>query len=302
MRRLLSLGLLGFLLSCQAPETKDSIQIVCTTGILGDLVAELVEGIDSVEVHSLMGPGTDPHLYKASQGDVFLLSKGDLIIYHGLHLEGKMQTVLEKLDEGKVYAAAEALNPQKLIQVSDYDNTYDPHVWFDLKLWAELSLNLQSRLVKMFPDQKALLKSNAHRYRKTLDSLHNWATTKIKEIPENQRVLITAHDAFKYFGAAFNIEVRGLQGISTTAEFGIRDVSDLANFISEQKIPAIFVESSVSPRAIEAVIEASGRKGHELHLGGELYSDALGEAKTTEGHFTGMFIHNVNTISEALKK
>lgn len=298
----LILFLISLLWAC-APETKDPnrFQIVCTTGMLADAVSALVEGIDSVEVISLMGPGTDPHLYKASQADVFALSRGDLIVYNGLHLEGKMHSLFKKLDSDRVLAAAEGIPKAMRINASEFENAWDPHVWFDLSLWAITTSVIRDKLMEVLPKDAELIAKNEKAYRKAIIELHHWAVKTIREIPENQRVLITAHDAFKYFGRAYGLEVRGLQGISTTAEFGIRDISNLAHFITDRNIKAVFVESSVSPRAIQAVRSAVKEQGHTLNLGGELYSDALGSPETGANTFFGMFRHNVQTISAGLR-
>lgn len=286
--------------ACKEPDEKKGYEIVCTTGMLADMVLQLTDGIDSIEVRALMGPGTDPHLYKASQGDVMALSRADLIVYNGLHLEGKMTSIFEKMERDRVYAAAEVLNPKVLINATDYEQAYDPHVWFDLKLWAEVCDGLANRLQKALPQHRQAVAANAETYRNALLSHHSAALTIFKQIPEKERVLITAHDAFKYFGAAYDIEVRGLQGISTTAEFGLRDVSDLAQFIHDRQIGAIFIESSVAPKSIEAVQEAVSRKGSKVEIGGELYSDALGPADSEANNFLGMFDYNVKTIAKAL--
>lgn len=298
----LILFLISLLWACE-PETKDPnrFQIVCTTGMLADAVSALVEGIDSVEVISLMGPGTDPHLYKASQADVFALSRGDLIVYNGLHLEGKMHSLFKKLDSDRVLAAAEGIPKAMRINASEFENAWDPHVWFDLSLWAITTSVIRDKLMEVLPKDAELIAKNEKAYRKAIIELHHWAVKTIREIPENQRVLITAHDAFKYFGRAYGLEVRGLQGISTTAEFGIRDISNLAHFITDRNIKAVFVESSVSPRAIQAVRSAVKEQGHTLNLGAELYSDALGSPETGANTFFGMFRHNVQTISAGLK-
>lgn len=303
MRIFLLLFILSFShWSCSVEEKPDGqFQIVCTTGMLADMTESLVAGIDSIEVIALMGPGTDPHLYKASQADVFALARADLIVYNGLHLEGKMQSLFKKLPPKRVYAVADTIPKGLRINASDFQEAYDPHIWFDLELWSLASKGLLLKLESALPKAKETFRRNAQVYQEKLDKTHLWAKTKFKKVPESQRVLITAHDAFKYFGRAYGLEVRGLQGISTTAEFGVRDISDLANFIWARKIQAIFVESSVSPRAIKAVQEAVNRKGGKLEIGGELYSDALGPAESGADNFIGMFRHNVETISKALK-
>lgn len=301
MRIWWSMFLVVFLISCEEAPNSDNYQIVCTTGMLADMTTALCQGIDSLEIQSLMGPGTDPHLYKASQADVFALSRADLIVFNGLHLEGKMAKLFHKLPEERVYPAAEVLSEKELINASAYQQAYDPHVWFDLSLWSKICFGLEHKLQEKLPDHKSLIARNAEKYRKGLAELHHWALKELSQIPEKQRVLVTAHDAFKYFGRAYQVEVKGLQGISTTAEFGLRDISELAEFISSRKIKAIFVESSVSPRAIEAVQEAVNRKAWELQIGGELYSDAMGPPQSGADHFYGMFRSNVETILSALK-
>jgi manganese/zinc/iron transport system substrate-binding protein len=297
---LLALSILTFT-SCTETAVPNTYKVVCTTGMLADIVRELAVGIDSIEVLALMGPGTDPHLYKATQGDVQALTGASLIVYNGLHLEGKMQGLFAKLGKERVYAAAEVIPAIELLNASDYANAYDPHVWFDLILWGKVAKGLQNRLIIALPEQAEKIRMNGSRYLKSLDEQHKWALTTIEEVPENQRVLITAHDAFKYFGRAYGMKVRGLQGISTTAEYGLRDISDLADFIVRSQIKAVFIENSVSPRAIEAVQENVKRRGHALKLGGELYSDALGANQSKAGTFHGMFEENVLTIVNALK-
>lgn len=302
MRKVLIALLIGALFqSCESPAEKEGYRIVCTTGMLADAVKNLCLNIDSLEITALMGPGTDPHLYKASQGDIMALSGADLIVYNGLHLEGKMNSLFKKLPVERVFAAAEALPEDKLINASDYAQAYDPHIWFDLKLWSKLCALLSQRLQKNWPQWASQIAANEAAYLEELQQSHLWALKKLNQIPEKQRVLVTAHDAFKYFGRAYGLEVRGLQGISTTAEFGLRDISNLAQFIKERGIKAVFVESSVSPKAIEAVQEAVRREGKDLALGGELYSDALGPPDSEAADFIGMFRENVKTIYKGLK-
>ncbi|MGB0978050.1 MAG: metal ABC transporter solute-binding protein, Zn/Mn family [Croceimicrobium sp.] len=301
MKKLVLFFGLGLLfIGCQEKTSSAPFSIVCTTGMLADAVTNLLEGVDSVDIHALMGPGTDPHLYKASQSDVLALSRGDLIVYNGLHLEGKMQSLFEKLNQERVFAAAEQLPDSMLINASDYAQAHDPHVWFDLSLWSMVCQGLSQRLQEALPQAAKTIAKNEQSYQRDLEKAHSWALNKMSLIPEKQRVLVTAHDAFKYFGQAYKIEVRGLQGISTTAEFGLRDISDLAQFIKDRGIKAVFVESSVSPKAIEAVREAVLREGRNLELGGELYSDALGAADSEAGTFLGMFYKNVRTIESSL--
>ncbi len=302
MRVLILLASVFTLWSCQPTERDNSnTQIVCTTGMIADMARNLVQGIDSVEVKALMDPGTDPHLYKASQSDVFALSRAELIIYNGLHLEGKMTEVFAKMPDSRVYAVASVLKDAQLINASDYAAAHDPHIWFDLALWSQACEGLAQRLIELFPQSRQTILGNKKKYRSELALLDQWAKKTLSEIPDSQRVLVTAHDAFKYFGAAYQVEVRGLQGISTTAEYGIGDISALSEFLYQRKIKAVFIENSVDPRAIEAVIEAVDSRGGSLTIGGELYSDAMGAAEGPAGSFFGMFEENVRTIHEALK-
>lgn len=293
--------LLALLGGCVAEKSKDSAMVVVTTNILGDVTQQLLAGTDSIAVEVLMGPGVDPHLYKASQGDVENLSRADLIVYNGLHLEGKMNELFAKLRRRNTWAAAEVLDSSRLINATDYPDAYDPHVWFDPLLWMEVVEGLSQKLQMTFPDHADRIGDNAKEYRHNLEQLHLNNIYKLDDIPREQRVLITAHDAFKYFGKRYQIEVRGLQGISTTAEFGIQDVSSLANYIVARKIPAIFVESSVSPRSIKAVQDAAQNKGWEVQLGGTLYSDALGDKNGPADTYLKMFEYNVETIARALR-
>jgi len=278
----------------------DRLRVVATTGQVGDLVAAV--GGDRVDVTSLMGPGIDPHLYKASAGDVTRLRDADVVFYNGLHLEAKMGEVLERMGARKpTVAVAEAIPEDRLFSPDDYEGLHDPHVWFDVSLWRLAVDVVAGKLAELDPDHAAGYRERAAAYAAGLDDLHAYARARFADIPERQRVLVTAHDAFNYLGRAYGLEVRGLQGISTATEAGTADVQDLAAFIAERRIPALFVESSVSPRAIEAVRQAVRARGFEVVVGGEIYSDAMGDAGTPAGTYTGMVRHNVDTITAALR-
>jgi manganese/zinc/iron transport system substrate-binding protein len=287
---------------CSSPENAEPgrLQIVTTTGILKDAVANIVG--DRADVVALMGPGVDPHLYKATQGDVRRLARADVMVYNGLHLEGKMGEVLRKLSRHKtVIAAAEGLPEDQLRSLPEYRDSHDPHIWFDVQLWKQAVLHLSQALQQRDPKNQEYYARSTAAYVRELDSLDQWVRKEIATLPEEQRILITAHDAFGYFGDAYGVNVRGLQGISTVADFGLRDVSSLVNYIVENKVKAIFVESSVSQRAVQAVIQGSRSRGHPVRLGGTLYSDALGAEGTPEGTYQGMVRANVNTIVQALR-
>jgi manganese/zinc/iron transport system substrate-binding protein len=276
------------------------IKIVTTVGMIKDAV-ENVAG-ENVEVVALMGPGVDPHLYKATQGDLEKLTSADIVFYGGLHLEGKMGEVLEKLGHLKPVIAVSSEIPDSMLRaVPGFQGTHDPHIWFDVKLWEEAVKTVSGFLQEYDSSNASLYKVNGENYMQKMDSLHAAIKIKIAEIPQPQRVLITAHDAFGYFGDAYGIEVRGLQGISTVSEFGLRDVTELVNFIISRKIKAIFVETSVSQKSINAVVEGCHQKGWNVKIGGSLYSDAMGAEETPEGNYLGMVSKNVETIVNALK-
>jgi manganese/zinc/iron transport system substrate-binding protein len=276
------------------------MKIVTTTGMIKDAVDHVVG--DKAEVIALMGPGVDPHLYKATQGDLQKLTNADVIFYNGLHLEGKMGEVLEKLGKTKpVVAVASRIKEENLRTIPGFQGTHDPHIWFDVKLWENAVLAVADFMKEHDKSNADLYEGNSKKYLTRLDSLHEAVKVSIQEIPKEQRVLITAHDAFGYFGDAYAIEVRGLQGISTVSEFGLKDVTELVNFIISRKIKAIFVETSVSQKSIEAVREGCQQKNWDVKIGGSLYSDAMGQQGTPEGNYIGMVSKNVKTIVDALK-
>lgn len=287
--------------SCQEEKNSEQkgLYIVATTGMVADVVKNVVG--EKGEVEALMGAGVDPHLYKPSQSDLPKLRKADVIFYNGLHLEGKMSEVLEKVAESKpVYALAQAIPVERLQKVGN-EHTFDPHIWFDVSLWAMTVPFVAQKLAQMDTINALYYHENALRYQKQLNGLHEEIKQLLGQIPQEKRVLVTAHDAFGYFGRAYQVEVRGLQGISTVGEFGIKDMTDMVDFIVSRKINAIFVESSVPTKSIEAVIQGARQKGHSVRMGGNLFSDAMGEENTPEGTYIGMVRHNVKTIVEALQ-
>jgi manganese/zinc/iron transport system substrate-binding protein len=274
-------------------------RVVTTIGMLTDVVKNV--GGDRVEVIGLMGPGVDPHLYKASARDVQKLNSANLIFYNGLHLESKMGDVLSKMSgDTKTVAVTDALERNLLLTPPEFEGQYDPHVWFDVTLWMKAVGRVRDVLSEFDPDSTIMYWTNADRYLAKLAELHQYVKAQAERVSSEQRVLVTAHDAFNYFGKAYGFEVRGLQGISTATEAGIADVQDLATFIAARRIPAIFVESSVSSRSLEAVKAAVKSKGFDVEIGGELFSDAMGNDGTPEGTYIGMVRHNVDTIVTAL--
>jgi len=275
------------------------LKILATTGMIGDVAANIVGAHGQVE--TLMGAGVDPHLYKATEGDVRQMNEADIIFFNGLHLEAKMADLLEKLESKRRVVAVTSKFPKDvLLAPPEFQGNPDPHVWFDVKLWIKAAETIRDTLAEAAPAHAAEFRSNAEKYLKQLEELDAYTRTETAKIPESQRVMITAHDAFNYFGRAYGVEVRGLQGISTVAEAGARDVDDLAAYIAQKKIPAIFVESSVPRRTIEAVQEAVKAKGFNVKIGGEMFSDAMGNPGTPEGSYIGMVRHNVDTLVKAL--
>ncbi len=312
MRGLASISVFLVLLSLLACQQEKQVKtdngpldVVATTGMIKD-IAKVVGG-DRIKLESLMGPGVDPHLYKATQGDLGKLTKADVILYNGLHLEGKLVEIFEKLaEQGRaVYAVTEHIDKSRLLASEDVENKdaypSDPHIWFDISLWMEAVETVRVALIKHDEAGRETYNKNAGAYIQELAALHEKVKADIASIPEGQRVLVTSHDAFRYFGNAYGIEVRGLQGISTVAEFGLKDVSDLVSFIAQRKLRSVFVESSVSDKSLRAVVEGCKARNHNVSIGGTLYSDAMGEEGTPEGTYIGMIKHNVNKIVAGLK-
>ncbi|MDT8436945.1 MAG: zinc ABC transporter substrate-binding protein [Gemmatimonadota bacterium] len=275
------------------------LRVVATTGMIADLAATI--GAERVRVTGLMGPGVDPHLYKASAGDVRTLAGADVIFYNGLHLEAAMAEVLEEMGtRGHTVPVAEEVPPERRIASAAFSGSWDPHVWFDVSLWALAAGAVERTLVELDPQGTAVYAANAAALADTLRALDAWIRQRVEEVPADKRVLVTAHDAFGYFGRAYGFEVVGLQGISTASEVGTADIRRLADLVVRRRIPAMFVETSVSPRTIEAVRAAVRDRGFEVRLGGSLFSDAMGNPGTAEGRYPGMVRHNVNTIAAAL--
>lgn len=276
------------------------ITILATTGMIKDAVANI--GGSYVVVEALMGPGVDPHLYKATHGDMKKMRAAEIVFYNGLHLEGKMTDILEGLARTKPSVPlAGALKPDQLLYPEGSGGQADPHLWFDVALWAEALKTIPQTLAAHDPQHAAEYQQRYEEYKEKLLALHEIVKLKIATIPEDQRVLLTAHDAFGYFGRAYAIEVRGLQGISTASEFGLYDVKELVDLVLKRKIKAVFVETSVSKKFVTALLKGVEARGGSLRIGGELYSDAMGAAGTPEGTYTGMVQHNVETIVAALQ-
>lgn len=305
MKALIQYVLFIALVAASSGEMSAKVNAVATTTMVADMVRDV--GGDKVEVIGFMGPGVDPHLYKATSRDLKNLKKADVVFYSGLHLEGRLGDVFTRMGRRgiKVYAVTEAIDPESLLEPAEFAGHYDPHVWFHPVLWSKGIQTVVEALAEEDPENAAEYQRNGTELAASYEALHRWALQKIEEIPEERRILITSHDAFNYFGEAYGFQVVGVQGISTVTEAGLADVVRMVDFIREKKVPSIFMESSVSPAAIERISKDSGAT-----IGGELFSDAMGTPgvihsydgeEYDEGTYIGMVKNNVRLIVEALK-
>ncbi|WP_373787970.1 metal ABC transporter solute-binding protein, Zn/Mn family [Jeotgalibaca porci] len=298
------LGISLFLAGCQqneatSQEESGKLKVVATTTMLTDLINQI--GGDAIEVEGLMGPGIDPHGYQASSSDVNKLMSADVVAFNGLHLEGKLGEVFENLEkQGKTLFVLEDAIADEHLLLSE-DGAVDPHIWFSIENWQLAADYITNQLSEADPDNEAFYRSNHESYKEELINLEAYVTERISELTVDQRYLVTAHDAFRYFGESFDFEVVGLQGINTQTEAGTADVSALAQFITEKEIKALFIESSVSTRTIEALQEAVRTRGWEVEIGGELFSDALGDSSQDAETYVKMFHRNIDTIVDGLK-
>ena len=280
-------------------DTIGTIQVVTTTGMIGDLVRTI--GGDEVEVHNLIGEGVDPHLYKPTRDDVAALLEADIVFYNGLHLEGRMGDVLSRAGEDRpTIAVAETIPSGELLNPDDADDHPDPHVWLSPRLWARCAQPVVTGLTELRPEQGPSFESNYQTLLAKAAELDASGMTAIASIPEQSRLLITSHDAFSYFGRAFDLEVLAIQGITTESEAGLADLEALVDTVVRRRIPAVFVESSVPRRSIEALIEGAAAQGHTVVIGGELFSDSMGPEGTPEGTWTGMMEHDIRTVTTGL--
>ncbi|TAF65975.1 MAG: manganese transporter [Cytophagales bacterium] len=298
------LALVPFLLTqCRPTEDekkKEKHYIVATTGMIGDVVKNIVQ--DRAEVVFLMGPGVDPHLYKATKSDLDKVRRADIVFFNGLHLEAKMADVLTKLAEKKpVYAIEASIAKDKLRMMDNDANSIDPHVWLDVEIWIGATQYIGEKLAQQDSTNADFYRKNTKIYIEKLQQLHQKIKTEISTIPKERRILITAHDALGYFGKAYDIEVKGLQGISTATEFGLKDITELVDFIVKKKIKAVFVETFISQKSLEAVVNGCKEKGHTVVIGGTLFTDALGSKGTPQDSYIGMLESNLKIITSALK-
>lgn len=297
-------ALTGILAACGTEENtsvseEEPLRILATTSQVGDMVNDI--GGEYVEVETLMGPGVDPHLYQPTQEDIGKLANADIIFYNGLNLEGNMQEVFDNVgSETTAVPVAENI-PEDMLQTEADSESTDPHVWFDPDMWSYTADAVTEELSSLNAENSGYYEEQGEAYKSMLTELDTYAEEELGRIPDEGRVLVTAHDAFGYFGSAYDLEVEGLQGLSTDSEYSVRDVDNMVNLLVEREIGAVFVESSVSGRSINAIIEGAARQGHEVEVGGELYSDAMGDAGSEEGTYEGMFRHNIDTIAGSLQ-
>lgn len=295
----LTLTLMG--LTPTPARAEEKLKVTTTIGMVADLVKQV--GAERVEVEQLMGPGVDPHLYKPTAADASRLSKAKVIFYSGLNLEGRMADLFAKLGRGgkPVYAVTESVPEDLLLEPAEFQGHFDPHIWFDVNLWRQTVPTIVKGLSEVDPAGKAIYEKNGEALNQKLEELHAWCKETAATLPETQRLLVTSHDAYNYFGRAYGFKVVGLQGVSTVSEAGLADMADLVDYIKKQKVKAIFVESSVNPAAIKRVAQDAG-----VEIGGELFSDAMGQPGEVKngfdtGTYEGMVRYNLTTMVGALK-
>ena len=285
--------------SAMPARAADPLNVVATTAMVADMAAQI--GGADVSVRALMGPGVDPHAYRQTRTDIVAMTRADLVLSHGLYLEAQMEQFFKTLQRRvPVEAAAEVLSEELLLAHPDYADKFDPHVWMDPTLWAQVIPGVQASLTALRPDAGGKFAANGEAFVQEISGLEDYVRSAVQSVPEASRVLVTAHDAFSYFGAAYGFEVLGIQGISTESEAGLARIRDLVDVLVSRQIGAVFVESSVSDRNMRALIEGAAARGHEVTIGGELFSDAMGAPGSYEGTYIGMIDHNATTIARAL--
>lgn len=299
LRRTFLAAALALSLPGLAQAEDKPLKVVATTGMIAD-TAERIGG-EAVSVRALMGPGVDPHAYRQTRTDIVAMAQADLVLWNGLYLEAQMEDVLADISRRTpVRAVAEAVPVDTRIAHDDYADRFDPHVWMDPELWQIVALEIRDAMIDAAPDHRDLFEANTAAFLEELEALDVYSETVLSSVPEQARVLLTAHDAFNYFGRAYGFEVVGIQGISTESEAGLNRTTELVDMLVDRGISAVFVESSVSDRSIRALVEGAAARGHEVRIGGELYSDAMGAPGSYEGTYIGMIDHNVSTIAAGL--
>ncbi len=275
------------------------LKVVATTGMIADAARQV--GGEQVDVKGLMGPGVDPHAYRQTRTDIVAMTRADLVLWHGLYLEAQMEGFFDDLGRKRtVVAVADGIDTSKLRAHDDYADKFDPHVWMSPVLWRDVVIEVQEALTEARPEAADEFAANAQAFLAEIDLLAAYGKQVLAAVPEDNRVLVTAHDAFGYFGDEYGYEVLGIQGISTQSEAGLNRIGELVETLVERQLNAVFVESSVSDRSMRALIEGASAEGHKVGVGGELYSDAMGEPGTYEGTYIGMLDHNITVIAGAL--
>ncbi len=297
---LLLAGLLALILACSADVSAQQrkLRVVTTVSMLADAARAI--GGDRLDVSSLLGEGVDPHTYRPTRADIARLSAADLVIANGLHLEAQLNETLKLLGKTKtILFAAEKIPDGRLLADEEYPDRKDPHVWMDPELWKLVAVAIRDTLIERDAPGRAAYEKGAQVYTAELDRIHNYSRELLTAVPKESRVLVTAHDAFNYFGRAYDFEVEGIQGLSTESEAGLKRIESLVQLVAARKVNAVFVESSVPERNVRALVEGADARKHKLAIGGVLYSDALGAPGTYEGTVIGMLDHNVTTIARA---
>ncbi|MEM6310412.1 MAG: zinc ABC transporter substrate-binding protein [Pseudomonadota bacterium] len=306
LRRMFIAAITGLVLTPISALAADKLNVVATTGMIADTAARV--GGDAVEVVGLMGAGVDPHGYRQTRSDIVAMTRADVVLWNGLFLEAQMEAFFMTLSErqpviavtDKIEAGARDGTGTPLIDSPDYEGTYDPHIWMDMEIWTQVVDRIAEAFSDLRPDQSELFAANAKAINDELLALKAFGADALAQIPADARVLITAHDAFSYFGDAYGMDVMGVQGISTESEAGLHRIRELVDLLVARKVEAVFVESSVSDRNIKALVEGAAAQGHIVRLGGELFSDAMGPEGTYQGTYIGMMDHNITTIARAL--
>ena len=298
--KILSAALLSVLIFSSATLAENKHNIVATIGMVGDIVKNVAG--EKANVTYLLGSGVDPHLYKPTRTDIAKLLKADIVFYNGLLLEGKMADALIRVATAgkKVHAVTELLDESYLLEPEGFSGHYDPHVWMDPRAWSQAVIAVKEKLIEFDNSSKDTYEKNAESYLQELNKLDAYAENILNSLDKKSRVLVTAHDAFNYFGKRFEFEVLGIQGLSTESEAGVKDIEKIVDTLVSRDIKAVFVESTVADRNIKALIEGASAKGHKVKIGGELFSDAMGKPGSYEGTYIGMIDHNVTTIARAL--
>lgn len=291
-------GLWHFIAPLSVIKKDSKIDVICTTNLILDAVQRV--GGKCIQARSLMGPGVDPHLYRAREGDIHALIAADIIFYNGLHLEGRMGDLLGKMKERKHIIAVADCIPKNQLRSTEFAEIYDPHIWHDVALWQQVVGYIAKELASSAPEHTSYFMQNAQAYVQELEGLQYWIHNALRSIPLEQRILVTAHDAFGYFGRAYSFTVVGLQGMSTDSEVGAKDVMDLVSFLVSKHVPVIFIESSIAQRNIEAVQKACAFRGWPIKIGDELFSDALSDAEGPASSYIDMIKHNVTAMIEGL--